>query len=191
MRIIAGLAKGRLLKTLPGDTVRPTADRVRESIFNILDSHIMGADILDLFAGSGALGLESLSRGAEASTFVEKSKRASLVIRENFETLHFQNSQILTMDVFKSLSFFKRREKFFDLVFADPPYSFFKEIWIQDLWKGVSQILSKEGIFVVEHPSQWSSVKMMDSLEQYDIRQYGQTSVSFYKKGEIPSLPQF
>jgi 16S rRNA (guanine966-N2)-methyltransferase len=180
MRIISGTAKGHHLQTFKGLTVRPTSDRVRESIFNMTGSSIAGARILDLFAGFGAMGLEALSRGAEFVTFVEKSKRAADIIKINLEQLGFQNGQVIPEDVYRFFRTAKKKKERYDVIFADPPYKIFYEAWIGDLWLGVAELLKAQGIFIVEHPSKWSPPSVMLNLQLNDSRKYGQTSVSFY-----------
>ncbi|MBI1883048.1 MAG: 16S rRNA (guanine(966)-N(2))-methyltransferase RsmD [Chlamydiae bacterium] len=180
MRIIAGLAKGRLFKTVPGLDVRPTADRVRESIFNILGPRMEGSRVLDLFAGSGALGLESLSRGASSAIFIEKSKRAARVIEKNIVDLGFESARVMTLDVFRSMSILSKKEERFDFVFADPPYRLFDESWIFEVWKVVQSLLEREGIFILEHPSRWTPPQKVGNLVLKDSRKYGQTQISFF-----------
>lgn len=180
MRIISGTAKGHRLQTLGTDKVRPTADRVRESLFNIVGPSILDAKVLDLFAGFGALGLEALSRGAQSACFIEKSKRVSQIIKANLEMLQFLNAEVLSMDVFRALSLLVRKGHKFDIIFADPPYRLFQNLWIRDLWEWNTQLLEHQGLFIVEHPSQWTSPDRISSLVHQDTRKYGQTHVSFY-----------
>lgn len=182
MRIISGLVKGRRLRTLKGRYVRPTSDRTRESVFNIIGPVIEGQRVLDLFAGFGAMGIEALSRGAQRASFVEKSRRVAEVIKSNLEELGFSEVEIYEMDVFRFLKQFKMRQEKFDLVLADPPYTMYKEKWITDLWGGVSDLLACDGLFVLEHPTQWIGPQRTVNLTKKSSRKYGQTSVSFYIK---------
>jgi 16S rRNA (guanine966-N2)-methyltransferase len=117
VRIVAGEFKGRRLRMPRGAATRPTADRVREALFSILGD-VSGARVLDLYAGSGALGIEALSRGAESALFVERDARAAAAIRENIDAVG-ANAELRRQDV---LAFLARREGTFDLVFCDPPY---------------------------------------------------------------------
>ena len=121
MRVIAGAYKGRPLKVPRGQSTRPTSDRVREALFSILGD-VEGLRVLDLFAGSGALGIEALSRGAAAAVFVEESRRAADAIRANLRTVGDPPAEVRTEDVFAYLSRVADGPAF-DLVFADPPYS--------------------------------------------------------------------
>ena len=122
MRIITGKAKGIRLKTLEGDATRPTSERVKEAVFSMIQFDVEGRSVLDLFAGSGQLGLESLSRGAMEATFVDKSKDAVAIIKENIQKTRFlDQSEVYQSD---SINFLSRcGSKKFDIVFLDPPYA--------------------------------------------------------------------
>ncbi len=181
MRIISGSARGHRLKTLATNSVRPTADRVREAIFNILGTFVEGVSVLDLYAGFGAFGLEALSRGAQHVHFVEKDRKVSEIIKTNLEALHFENANVLCLDAFRALDFLMRKNIQFNLVFADPPYRLYEKAWINELWEKIDKVLLKEGLLVIEHPSGWVSPTKWGSLEKQDSRKYGQTEISFYK----------
>ena len=121
MRIVAGRWGGRTIATPPGRDTRPTAERVREALMSVLAAELPGARVLDLFAGSGALGLEALSRGAEQATFVESAERASRVLRGNIAALGAsENARVVNSDALRFLNGIEALE--FDLAFADPPY---------------------------------------------------------------------
>ena len=121
MRIISGQARGRKLATLEGENTRPTLDRTREALFNILQTRVRGAKVLDLFAGSGALGLEALSRGAQSAVFCDVSRQACAVIQKNIEALRAQDrSRLLCCDAMDALA--RLAGESFDVVFLDPPY---------------------------------------------------------------------
>ncbi|MCI8280480.1 MAG: 16S rRNA (guanine(966)-N(2))-methyltransferase RsmD [Lachnospiraceae bacterium] len=124
MRIIAGEAKSLPLKTLPGSETRPTTDRIKETLFNMIHPYLTGCRFLDLFAGSGSIGLEALSRGAKEAVFVERNKKAAAVIRENMEfTKLASGGRLYCMDVFAALRELEHQEQEpFDIVFMDPPY---------------------------------------------------------------------
>lgn len=151
MRIIAGEAKGRRLKGCKGKKIRPTTDRVKETIFNLIRGMVSGAKVLDLFAGSGNLGLESLSRGARQVTFVDSSPRAVSVIKENIETLGFERrAAVKRDDVFRMISRLGKRREGFNLIFADPPYERgLAQKTIDHLSR--SPVLEDGGAVVVEH----------------------------------------
>ncbi|MEX0868200.1 MAG: 16S rRNA (guanine(966)-N(2))-methyltransferase RsmD [Nitriliruptoraceae bacterium] len=124
MRIIGGTARGRRLAVPDGPTVRPTADRVREAVFSSLHAHVPAARVLDLFAGSGALGLEAISRGAAHVTFVERDRRAVAAIRANIDALDVaRNATVVVADVLRAVTDGQLDGAPFDLVFADPPYA--------------------------------------------------------------------
>ncbi len=121
MRVIAGKARRLNLETLPGLETRPTTDRIKETLFNILQADIPGSSFLDLFAGSGAIGIEALSRGAEKAVFVDKNPKACACIRRNLEFTRLSGGQVLNMDVMQALRSLEGRAVF-DCVFMDPPY---------------------------------------------------------------------
>lgn len=125
MRIIAGKAKSLPLKALPGFDTRPTTDRIKETLFNMIHSELADCRFLDLFAGSGSIGLEALSRGAKEAVFIERSKKAAAIIRENMAfTKLVSTGRLYCMDVFAALGQLEQQEQeCFDIVFMDPPYN--------------------------------------------------------------------
>lgn len=136
VRVIAGIAKGRRLAAPPGDTTRPTSDQVREAIFNVLGSitDLDGATVVDLFAGTGALGIEALSRGAHRCVFVEHDRRALDAIRANLDTTGFtENAQVVRADVARWLTAGTTGDDHYDVAFADPPYRY-------DGWRTVATV---------------------------------------------------
>ena len=120
MRIIAGCYRGQRLKAVPGINTRPTADKIKGAIFNVLREKIEGARVLDLFSGTGNLALEALSRGAKEAVLIEKNRTAQGIIRENMEHLGIENAKLLAMDAFTYLE--QHEEELFDIIFIDPPY---------------------------------------------------------------------
>lgn len=120
MRIITGDYRGQHLKAVPGMDTRPTADKIKGAIFNVLRDKVVGAKVLDLFAGTGNLAFEALSRGAKAAILVEKNRKAQNVIRENMEHLGITKARLMAMDAFIYLDQYP--EEVFDLIFLDPPY---------------------------------------------------------------------
>lgn len=121
MRIISGIVRGTKLETLEGNDTRPTLDRVKEPLFSIIQGYIMGAEVLDLFSGSGALALESLSRGAKSAVLCDRSRKAAEVIKRNIQKTHFDKSvELLIKDYKKALDELKNKK--FDIIFLDPPY---------------------------------------------------------------------
>ena len=123
MRVIAGSARSLPLKTVPTDRVRPTTDRIKETLFNMIAGEIPGARMLDLFAGSGAIGIEALSRGASEAVFVERDRAALSCIKENLQfTKLMDRARVLPLDVFRALDLLETEGKPFSLIFMDPPY---------------------------------------------------------------------
>ncbi|MDO5146743.1 MAG: 16S rRNA (guanine(966)-N(2))-methyltransferase RsmD, partial [Eubacteriales bacterium] len=123
MRVIAGKAKHLKLKTLEGQNTRPTTDRIKETLFNMISFHVEDSRFLDLFSGSGAIGIEALSRGAKRAVFVENNRRAAACIRENLKHTHLEESSVLlTRDVSSALSYLGEQGESFDIIFMDPPY---------------------------------------------------------------------
>lgn len=180
MRIIAGKYRGRRIKTVKGQTVRPTADRVREAIFSILGETVKGASVLDLFAGSGALGLEALSRGASFVLFVEKKPAVAKIIRHNIKLLDArENTEVCHADVRKFIKAFRDSRRRFDLVFADPPYK--RGLAEQTLLLlGEGEILNDRAVVVVEHERSCRPASTYGCLNLYTFKTYGDTAVSFY-----------
>jgi len=176
MRIISGQFRGRKLKTLEGMNTRPTADRVKESLFNILNTKVYDANVLDLFAGSGALGLEALSRGAASCVFVDSSKEAIDIVKENVDLCKVQeNSKIINKDYLEVL---KNINNKFDIIFVDPPYSKGIEIVVLE---NVKDILTEDGMVIIETDHTDIPPDEINGLIKYDSRKYGRTIISFYE----------
>lgn len=123
MRVIAGSARHLLLKTIEGPDTRPTTDRIKETLFNMLQPYLLQCDFLDLFSGSGAIGIEALSRGAKSAVFIEQNPTAIRCIQENLKTTHLEEkSKVLACDVLTGLKRMEESGTVFDLIFMDPPY---------------------------------------------------------------------
>lgn len=181
MRIISGVAKGRILKSPKGaGKTRPTADRVRESVFNILGQTCEGLEVLDLFAGTGALGFEALSRGAINATLVEVDRQALEACRANAESLGFlANSQILPGNVEAMIPFLAGKSCAFDLVFSDPPYALKKLTEVLTALDA-HQMVRKEGRVIFEHSKSESAPERVGRFRRDDQRLFGETVISFY-----------
>jgi len=150
MRVIAGKARRILLKTVEGLDTRPTTDRIKETLFNILQPDLPGARVLDLFSGSGALGIEALSRGAAYGVFVENSPRAFQCIRENLSATRLENqARVLGMDVLSALSKMEGNEGVFDVVIMDPPYRHDLELNVLRYLKE-SKLIDEYTVIVIE-----------------------------------------
>lgn len=193
MRIVAGTRKSIPLKAVPGDLTRPTTDKVKESVFNILGPYLDGEMVLDLFAGSGGLGLEALSRGAKESVFIEKNPKAVTVLQENIAKARFQEeSLVIRGDAKRAIEQLKEGQKKFDLVFLDPPYAQTK---LYDLAELLIQmdLVADGAILVVEHEKSVQVEENIPSAELYRTEKYGSLCVSFFTytaddiKGEIIS----
>lgn len=150
MRIIAGSRRSRLLLTLPGLSTRPTLDKVKEALFSRLDPWIVDKRVLDLFAGSGNIGLEALSRGAKQSTFVDGAQDAIRIIQQNIDQLDFKaQADVYKMDAFQACRYFKNKAYTYDLIYCDPPFG---KINLEKLFKALLPISHEETIVVLEHP---------------------------------------
>jgi 16S rRNA (guanine(966)-N(2))-methyltransferase RsmD len=186
MRVIAGAAKGRKLKIVPGDTTRPITDRTKEALFSILGDWIVDARILDLFGGTGAVGIEALSRGAAHVTFVEKSNVATRVIGENLRSTKLADLAFVKRgDAFKFLN--QPPPQAFDLIYIAPPQ--YQEMWITAI-KRVDERLSEwllpDGAVIVQiHPAEYRELELQN-LVFYDERKYGSTLLCFYEREEEP-----
>ena len=179
LRIISGSLRGKKLHTVRGMKVRPTADRLRESIFNILASRVPQAVVLDLFAGTGAFGIEAISRGAKYAVFVDSSREALSVIARNIEACAFSNrAKIIKWDIEKNLNCIKSFNPAFNLIFIDPPYN--QNIInpsLLNLFKSGS--LASGAWVVLEHAAAEPLQLEPGTFELEDQRKYGKTLVSF------------
>lgn len=181
MRIIGGKHRGRVLTEFKGEEIRPTADRVKESLFNILSGGkygIVGARVLDLFCGSGALGLECLSRGAKEAVFNDCSKESVAVLRANVKKLGEQERcTIFTLDYLTCLSMLSGA---FDVVFIDPPYRYaYGEVAVKELLR--RGLLAKNGVIVYERTEPFDASGIA-AAEVADVRKYGKTYVSLLRR---------
>ena len=181
MRVIGGEFKGRKLSVTRGRLIRPTSDRVREAIFDILGPTWTFRRVLDLFAGTGSLGIEALSRGAEEAVFVEQGKGALTVLKENMKALGLQSkSWVLPLPTKKGIAVLGERGEVFDLIFMDPPYG--KDVVGKTIEEIVRRgILAATGVIVAEHASRDRILPPL-GLEFSQQRRYGDTTVSFFQK---------
>jgi len=179
VRIIAGEFRSVQLSTVSGMEVRPTMDRVRESLFSILSDHIPGALVLDLFSGTGALGLEAASRGARAIHFVESGRRVLPVLHKNIERLSGIDATVHPLPVEKALPRLAALRLRFDLVFLDPPYH--KNLVPATLERLVRLGLpANTGRIVAEHEVRYQPPREVGAWFRIDTRTYGDTAVSIY-----------
>ena len=179
LRIIGGDLKRKKLIYLNKSSIRPTSDRLRESVFNILSFSIQGRIVLDLFAGTGAFGFESLSRGAESAVFIDNDNSALSLIRQNKRSLALDDRvKIIKWNIVKNLDCVKSGNPLFNLVFMDPPYS--KNLIKPALLNLInSRCLEKEACIVVEHTFLESIPKNLLTYNIIDQRKYGKKIVSF------------
>jgi 16S rRNA (guanine966-N2)-methyltransferase len=183
VRVIAGKAKGIQLQSVPGRGTRPISDRVKESVFNILGDWIVDAWVLDLFAGTGSVGIEALSRGAAQATFVEKQARAVGVIRANLRRTGLSSAaRLVQADVFR---FLEEPAEPFDLIYVAPPQ--YEGLWAKTLLTLESNPgwVARDGLVVVQiFPKEWHPLEL-GTLALADERKYGSTLLCFYE----PSIP--
>ena len=181
MRIISGKARGTKLYTLEGTNTRPTLDRVKESVFNIIQNKLEDAVVLDLFAGSGAIGIETLSRGASKAIFCDKSKEAIEIIKKNIEKTHMkEKSQIFNVDYETCLE--KVKNEKFDIIYLDPPYE--TNYIYRSLQKIIDlDIAKKECLIIIETDDEQRIEKEIQNIniEIVDKRKYGRATIIFLK----------
>ena len=183
MRIVAGTAKGRALSA-PKPTarhIRPTADRVRETLFNILGQWLEGEAVLDLYAGTGALGLEALSRGAGRAVLVDQDREALALCRQNTDHLGFTDKvEIIAMPVARAVETLGKKGAKFELIFADPPYA---ARVVEGVLDGVARhgLLAPEGTVVIEHDKREPAPESHAGFERVDQRRFGDTLVSLFR----------
>lgn len=183
MRIISGKAKGTKLYTLEGMNTRPTLDRVKESIFNIIQGEIQDAKVLDLFSGCGAIGLEFLSRGAEKAVLCDKSKEAIEIIKKNVQKTHMEEKvQVLNVDFETCLD--KMKNQKFDIIYLDPPYA------TDYISKSIKKIIgnkniTNESIIIVETDDETRIIEEIknEEVQIVDKRKYGRATIIFLKLG--------
>ncbi len=178
MRIISGARRGHKLLEFEGMDIRPTTDRVKESMFNLIQQNISEAKVLDVFCGSGALTFEALSRGANSAVCIDKDKRSVDIIRKNAKTLNYEDKcEILNTD---SMEYLDRCSEKFDIIFLDPPYN---KGFIEPVLDIIAKrgILEDEGIIVLESDDT-DFCSDVEGLERIKQRKYGRTYVTVYKK---------
>lgn len=179
MRIISGTARGTKLFTLDGVQTRPTLDRVKESLFSILQTKIPDAIVLDLFSGSGALGLESISRGATKAVLCDNSYQAIRIIKQNVEkTKTKQHVEILHLDYKKAIEKLKEEQQKFNIVFLDPPYK--KNLLVDAILRiQEANLLESDGIFIAETDENEVIEEIKNLNNIYDYRNYGRVTLIF------------
>lgn len=184
MRIIAGLAKGRKLLSPEGMGTRPTLDRIKQSIFNIIQLRVAEATVLDMFAGTGSLGLESVSRGAKKCYLIDKGETTFPILKKNVDNLKFNDiCTCLNADAYMALNDFSKNGVIFDIIFIDPPY-------LKDMIPKAIDIIAeknllhKEGIIVTKIDTKEVIFEGNEAIVLTDKRVYGNTTVCFYQHKE-------
>ena len=180
MRIIGGKYRSRVLAEFAGENVRPTSDRAREALFNILSFNIYGARVLDLFAGSGAVGIESLSRGAKEVQFNDFSKDSVAIVKKNLNTLKIAIGTEAKVTQRDYLACLEQAKEPFDFIFIDPPYHI---DYGEKALKKIAErgLLSENGVAVYERDIPFDGE--IEGLEKYDERKYGKAYLSFFRRG--------
>ena len=179
MRIIGGTFKGRILAEFKGNDVRPTSDRAKEALFNILSFSVRGARVLDLFSGSGSLGLESLSRGAKEVVFNDLAKDSVAILKKNLAAIKIPVGEQVKIYNYDYSACLERLVGAFDLIFIDPPYKF--DYGVPAMEKIVKRgLLSEDGVIVYERDRAFEG--RVDGLEIIDERKYGKAYLTFFKK---------
>jgi 16S rRNA (guanine966-N2)-methyltransferase len=177
VRIIAGSRKGHTIHAPPGRDTRPTSDRVRESTFNLIGP-VDGASVLDLFAGSGALGLEALSRGAASAVFVESDRDAVHAIERNLDKLRLTGATVLRRDALQALAADASARRKYDLVLVDPPYDRYDEMQ-PTLARYLPEVLAEDGLLVFETSAR---IEPQLPLELRTSRKYGSARVTLFER---------
>ncbi|MGM9590007.1 MAG: 16S rRNA (guanine(966)-N(2))-methyltransferase RsmD [Faecousia sp.] len=179
MRVITGTARGVQLKTPDGMVTRPTTDRVKEAMFSIIHFEIPGAAVLDLFGGTGQLGIEALSRGAKSAVFVDAGEPACKLIKENLKRTRLEGQgRVIRADYMEYLS--RTREQF-DIILLDPPYA---EVFLENALKRITEIdiLRTNGIIVTERPMEKELPFEFPGYERSKDYKYGKTLLTIYRK---------
>jgi 16S rRNA (guanine(966)-N(2))-methyltransferase RsmD len=181
LRVISGKARGRRLRTVPGDATRPITDRAKESLFNILGPDIAGATVLDMFAGTGSVGIEALSRGARRVRFIDQQRLAIETIRANLAVTGLeQDAEVLRQDAFAAME--READCSFDYAFIAPPQ--YKELWKRALLAldGRPDWLVEDAWVIVQiHPVEYQALELQN-LSEFDQRRYGSVLFVFYER---------
>lgn len=179
MRVITGSARGRRLVTAEGVNVRPTPDRVKEAVFSVIQFDIEGRRMLDLFAGSGQMGIEALSRGAAEAVFVDNSDESISYIKQNVLSTGFEVSSSIVKSDYSS--FLARTTEKFDIAFLDPPYN---AGFLADALEKVCAVIKDSGTIICEHPDTVHPPETVNGFAVFRTYQYGKIKITVYKKGE-------
>ncbi|MGA2420211.1 MAG: 16S rRNA (guanine(966)-N(2))-methyltransferase RsmD [Candidatus Acidiferrum sp.] len=201
MRVIAGTYRSRQLKSLDTPNLRPTSDRLRETLFNVLSPRIRGAHFLDLFAGTGAIGIEALSRGAQDVLFVENHPPAAKLIRENLTSLKILNgATVLSMDAHRALEKLQKHQLqqsssfAYDFIFLDPPYAAADEYLRIMNFLSAAPFVSASTVVIAEHTRKFELPEEFPPVERVRVLKQGDAVLSFYRQrppsAEVPGIPR-
>ena len=179
MRVITGAARGRKLEQLSGDDVRPTTDRVKEAVFSIIQFDIEGRRFLDLFAGSGQMGIEALSRGAAESVFVDNRRESIEIVKKNLSSVKLSGGRVIQSD---SLSFLRSNRNLFDLMFLDPPYG---TGLLQAALSQAEASMKKTGLIICEYPIGEQLPDKLTDFVRYRDYKYGKIGITTYCHSEF------
>ncbi|HEY2460024.1 MAG TPA: 16S rRNA (guanine(966)-N(2))-methyltransferase RsmD [Candidatus Acidoferrum sp.] len=191
MRVIAGVYRSRILKSLAGNALRPTSDRLRETLFNVLGDAVNGSRFLDVFAGTGAIGIEALSRGASEVVFIENHGPAAKLIKRNLESLGIKSAAaILPLDAVRALEKLDAKIKSsshgFDFIFVDPPYAASDDYSRVLRFLGASSLLAENCTVIAEHRRDFALPEKVGSLYRTRILKQGDAALSFYHGSNFP-----
>ena len=179
MRVITGTARGCRFQTLEGNDVRPTTERVKEAMFSAIQFDIEGRRVLDLFAGSGQLGIEALSRGAESAVFIDNAKKSLDVVKSNLSATKLADkAKVIGADYTSYLSMTPDR---FDIVFMDPPYS---TGMLESALQSVTRVLSEYAIIICEHPIEEKLPEQVESFIAHKVYRFGKLAFTIYRPAE-------
>ena len=192
MRVIAGTYRSRILKSLKGLALRPTSDRLRETLFNVLGPGISGSRFLDVFAGTGAVGIEALSRGAAHAAFIENHAPAAALIRKNLASLKIASAAtVICADALRALESAAARVNAgtppYDYIFIDPPYAATADYSRAMQFVASSALVAPDGIVIVEHRKSFSLPESFEPLQRVRLLRQGDAALSFYRR---PNLAQ-
>lgn len=179
MRVITGKARGIQLKTPQGMLTRPTADRVKEALFSIIRNDIAGAKVLDLFGGTGQLGIEALSQGAQTAVFVDAREEACALIRENLKKTRLENQAVVVRSDY--MEYLHRSREQFDIIFLDPPYA---EVFLENALDQITEIdiLRPGGIIITERPTGKDLTQEYTHFSRSKDYKYGKTLLTIYRR---------
>jgi 16S rRNA (guanine(966)-N(2))-methyltransferase RsmD len=194
MRIIAGKFRSRQLKSTKGMALRPTSDKLRETLFNILGELVVDARFMDLFAGSGAIGIEALSRGASETIFVEKHPPTAALIKKNLESLDIRTgARVVASDALKALERLAKAPSTanaaIDILFLDPPYAETEQYKTVLAFLGATNLLAENAVVIAEHQRSLDLPESSGNLERVRVLRQGDAALTFYRF-RPPSLPE-